>query len=285
MREEIKKSFRILIKNPYVMLIFILYFIVIANLMPVLYMQNNKSGFVLTGILFLLFTSAFFSGWFGVIKGIVSYRETGNIEEDFKNQCFALKGDFFSSVANYILPLTFYLILFVIYTWFILYFANFVMFKPDTITNALQGFKPEQMSLAAYYESLPPDVKGLLMKKSLFVDIGFISYFFFTLFSIPALFFQNTNNPLTGLFKGIAAIFKKPFLYIGVFVFILFFNVIISLLEMGSFPNQILMFISLVVRIYFTAFFIVLIFSIYEKNFTDNCNNGADSLGQDSPVN
>ena len=76
-----------------------------------------------------------------------------------------------------------------------------------------------------------------------------------------------------------------PLLKAGIFLILLFSHVILVFFEKISFINPVLMFIALVLRVSFIAYVIVLIFSVYEKNFTDNGNNGTDRIRENEPCN
>lgn len=277
-----KKSLNLIMKNPYVILLLVIYLVIVASAFPVLFV---KAG-ILAFVLLILLTSAFFAGWFGMIKFITSYKETGNVEEDMKNQFSAFKNEFFSSVPSYILPLIFYILVFVGITIAILVGADKFIGHDNELLNQVAAMAGNQDVLYNFITTLPDEAKLVIVKRCIFIYSCFILYFYLTFYSIPALYFQKTSNPFLGLLNGFIALFKKPFLSIGLFILILISNILLTFIEaIFAYFSSALMFITFVLRIYFAAFIVVLIFSVYEKYFTDNCDNRADSIGQDESCN
>lgn len=277
-----KKSLNLIMKNPYVILLLVIYLVIVASAFPVLIL---KAG-VLAFILLILLTSAFFAGWFGMIKFVVSYKETGNDEEDMKNQFSAFKNEFFSSIPSYILPLIFYILIFVGITVAILVGADKFIGHDNELLNQVAAMAGNQDVLYNFITTLPDEAKLVIVKRCIFIYSCFILYFYLTFYSIPALYFQKTSNPVLGLINGLIALIKKPFLSIGLFILILISNILLTFIEaICAYYSSALMFITFVLRIYFAAFIVVLIFSVYEKYFADNCDNGTDSIGQDESCN
>ena len=159
-----------------------------------------------------------------------------------------------------------------------------VFFIPESIYTAVFDIYITSFRQPSRYNSilnvLSPEAQTMLLKRMGFITAGNIIFFFIMMYSIPALYFQKTSNPFKGIINGIIAIFKKPLFSVGLFFSILIANIIVGLIEMISFINPILMFLALVLRVYFAAFVVVLIFSVYEKRFADNCNNRPDCFGE-----
>ena len=277
-----KKSFNMTMKNPYIMLLLVVYLLVVASVFPILFFKLGQFA----AILLILLTSAFFAGWFGMIKFIVSYKETGNLEEDMKNQFSSFKNEFFSSIPNYILPLIFYMLLFAGVISLILFLADKFIGQENELLNQVAAMTGNQDVLYNFITTLPAETKLVIIKRCIFIYSALVLCFYLTFYSIPALYFQKGSNPLSGLLNGIRTLYKKPFKSIGLFILILIANILLTFFEaIAAYYSNILMFIAFIIRIYFAAFIVVLIFSVYEKHFTDNSDNGPDSLKQDEACN
>lgn len=276
MNDLFKKSLNV-IKNPYIILLLVAYLFLSAGLFPILILKLNIIAF----ILLILLTAAFFGGWFGLIKFVVSYKETGNREKDMENQFTSFKSEFFSSVPQYMLSLIFYMIVFAGICALIMFCADKLIGRSNELFEQVTAIAGNQDVLYNFITTLPDDAKILIIKRSLFVYFSFLVYFYLTFYSIPALYFQKGLNPISGLFNGVKALFKKPLLSTFLFIILIIANIFLTLFEgIAAYYSSILMFIGFIIRIYFAVFVVVLIFSVYEKYFTDNCNNGSDSIGE-----
>ena len=82
MSEYFKNSFTILVKNPHLVLLLVIYLIISINLTPYMayHAHNESSVFYLLAGLFILLTVVFFSGWLGIIKTIVERKNTNDDE-------------------------------------------------------------------------------------------------------------------------------------------------------------------------------------------------------------
>ena len=104
MLNSLKKSFNIVKENPFITLYFVLYLIILFLIIPILIAGRNIFISMILGVLILLLTCAFISGWFNMIKtSVVSFKENKTPEEKFE-EAVKLKNDFFCGVSEYILP-------------------------------------------------------------------------------------------------------------------------------------------------------------------------------------
>lgn len=285
MNSSFKKTFNILAKDPVIMLLFIVYLIAFASFVPIVFAQAGKYAFFILSFLWLLLTAAFFSGWFGMIKAASEYKEKEDPEEDLKNKYNLYKTGFFASIPNYMLSLVFYILLFAGFCYLIFHLTDYFLGKPDEIIKQLASVSNNQDALLNFIQTMPETTKMLIIKRSAFLYTGFLVYFLLTFYSVPALFFNCSINPLKGLKNGLAALFKKPLLTLGLFTGLLLTHILIIFFERISVGYNIVMFLALILRVYFIVASIVLIFSVYEKNFASNCNNGCNSVGEDGSCN
>ena len=285
MKFNIQKSFEILIKNPYIMLLLVTYLLITASAFPVaVYTYKTASFYIITALLFF-FTCAFLSGWFGMIRCIVSCKETKDPEEEMKIHYHYFKNDFFSSITNYILPVIFYILLLIGFIYGISRLADVFFGKPADILNRLALYKGDTDALYNFAVTVPKDALKVIIERNLFKYSALLLYFFLTFYSIPALFFNACKSPLSGLQKGFLALFKKPFFTLLLFLLIVLTHILLIFIEAVSVVNNILMFIALVLRVSFLAYVVVLIFSVYEENFTADCYNGPDCVGKNGACN
>lgn len=280
MSSVLKKTFNILAKDPVIMLLFIVYLIALTSFIPVVMLQIGKYTFYILAFLWLLLTAAFFSGWLGIIRAAVEYKEKENPEEDLKNKYTLYKEGFFTSIPNYMLSLIFYIFLFAGFCYLIFYLADYFLGKPDEIVKQFVSVSNNQDALINFLQTMPETTRMLLIKRSAFLYTGLFIYALLTFYSVPALFFNCSINPLKGLKNGFISFFKKPFFTIGLFISLILAHILIVFLEALSVGYGIFMFLALILRVYFIVTSIVLIFSVYEKNFASNCNNGCDSVGE-----
>ncbi len=277
-----KKSFSILMKNPYILLLLVLYLVITASVFQILFYGSVQIGY----ILLFLFTAAFFAGWFGMVKFLVAYKETGNLEEDLKNQFYSFKHEFFSSVSTKILPISVYFLLSAGICCALVYCADKFIGQGNEVLKQISAITNNKDILYNFITTLPDETKIMLFKRSMFLYLSLILFSFCTLYAIPALYFNKSANPFLGILNGIKAIFKKPLFSVGLYVLILFANIVLTFFEaIAAYINQPMMFIMFTIRIYFAAYVVVLIFSVYEKHFAFNCNNGPDCIGEDSSCN
>ena len=280
MNFNIRQSFEIFLKNPQVMLLFVMYLLILASLFPLLIYTFNTISFYIVAFVFILFACAFFAGWFGMIKFVILNNDEKSPEEELKIRHNSFKNAFFESVAKYILPVLFFILLIIGYIYGINKLADLFFGKPVDILNQMTMLNGDTDALYNFASTIPKDALKVIVERNIFRYLALLLYGLITFYSIPSLFFNEKNNPLLALKNGLVALFKKPFQTLFLFLTIVLIHILLVFFDAISTTNQVLMFIALVVRVSFFAYIIVLIFNVYEKNFTLNNNNGADSIGQ-----
>ncbi len=285
MNSDLIKPFITLSKNPQITLVFVIFLIVLAMFAPFVVFNAGKNIFILLVILALLFVSAFMSGWFGMIFHVLKNRCSNNPEEEIKNAHESFKSGFFGSIPQYMPSIIFYILLFSGFLYLISYVADLIFGKLDNIVMQLASFGADQDAIYNFLKTLPKESVVMLAKRSIFFYLSVLLYLLLTFYSIPALYFGKKINPLCAIKDGIVALFKKPFYSSFMFFSIVITHFLLIFIEAVSVVNEFFMFVALVLRVCFLAYVVVLIFSVYEKNFALNCNNGPDCLGENNSCN
>lgn len=252
----------------------------------------------LPAVILLLITiwcmlSAFFSGWFFMVKKAIELdKQEFIIDEDKAKASFNLIKDFPVGIGEYFFPFLGGLILYLILIA-ILSFAAYeigIHFIGKTGVSLLQ-FKSSLDSPAAMkalVASLTPEQLVKLNAWNFLILSSMIVFSFITLFWCPQIVIKN-KNPLTSFFQALSFTFKNFLPSVILFVYISFINTIVSLINAVSTINPILYFISMLIYFYFVVYVVVLIFLYYDgennPKTENNCSCGTDSVGENGICN
>ena len=100
MLNSLKKSFNIVKENPFITLYFVLYLIILFLIIPILIAGRNIFISMILGVLILLLTCAFISGWFNMIKtSTLNFKENKTPEQKLE-EAVKLKNDFFCDLPG-----------------------------------------------------------------------------------------------------------------------------------------------------------------------------------------
>jgi len=293
MINSIKKSFNIIKDNPFITLYFVLYLIVLFLIIPFLAGRNIILGMII-GVLILLLTCAFVSGWFNMIKAsTVHYKENKTPEEKL-DEAIKLKNDFFCGVSGYILPVIAGTILIIALFYLHSYLSDLIFGKIDSVIYEMSKYTNDTEALRTYFVSLPNSTWALIFKKGIFsyVVCNLITLFF--LYWGASLYLNKycSTNPFFAIVDSIKVMFKKFPQTLIVFIILTAVNFILISLQAIFIENVVISFITMILRIYFAAYMIVLIFDLYESDKAkicericaaeNNSDNRADSLGENS---
>lgn len=283
-----KKSFYIIKDCPFITLYFVLYLIVLFLIIPFAVVSKNLIQAMILGILMILFTCAFTAGWFNMIReAFLGYKEDKTQEEKFED-AIKLKNYFFSGVSEYILPVIFGGAFFIILLYGHSFLSDAIFGKITSIIGDISKFANDPNGLGNYFANLPNSTWILIIKKGVFsyVTLSFITIFF--LFWTASLYLNkiNSHNPVRAIGDAVFGMFKKPFETVFVFMVFMAVNFILMLLNGIFLENVVLSFIAMILKIYFAAYIIVLIFALYycyetSKKPAVDCNNGTDCGGED----
>jgi len=292
----------IILATPLVLFLFLLsIYLGVAQAAPV---NLASSILLLVTILFML--SAFFAGWFYMVKKAVDLeKKEFIIDEDKAKASLGLIKEIPVGVGEYFFSFIGASILYAGLVFVILLVSYKLGFHyiGDVGVSVLQLKEAltSTEAMKALVSSLSSDQLIKLNAWNILFLIVTCFYSFLTLFW-PVQIVMNTKNPLTALFKSIRAIFKKPLSAIVLFLYITFINFVVSLTNAFSTINPILYFVSMLLYFYFLVYIVVLIFLYYDREMQpkskdevpsqedfaednptkSNCDSGADSIGQDT---
>ena len=239
--------------------------------------------------------SAFFAGWFFMIKKAIELDKQKFDSEDSKaKSSFGLIKEIPRGVGEYFLPfvggLIFYGLLVLLFMFLTykagLFFIGKLSLSPEDLRAALSS----HAQMKAFISSL--SVKELVkLNEWDFLIMTVMTFFsFMTMFWVPEII-NKTKNVFLALFKSIRFIFKNFLSAIILFVYISAVNFLISLFSSLASINPILHFFATLIYFYFVVYIVVLIFLYYDNESAkvkcdkseaqDNCNCGADSVGEE----
>jgi len=286
------KAFNVVKDSPFITLYFVLYLIVLFLIIPVMFAGKNIFLTSILGVLALLLTCAFLAGWFGMIKtAIVTYKKDKTPEEKLE-ETIKLKNNFFCSVSNYILPVILGFVVFIILLYLHSYISDILFGKIDDVLANISKYANNQEAFKDYLLNLPESTWSTIIKKGMF---SYIVCSFLTMVSLfwAASLYLNKKcniNPFSAVFDSIKTMFNKFFETILIFIFLIVLNFFLMSLQAFYIENVIISFITMILRIYFAAYIIVLIFDLYEENQknlsnpSDYCCDRADCIRQDETV-
>ncbi len=285
MGEYFKTSFVMLGKNPHLVLILVIYLIIAINLAPYMayYALNRGYAFFIPAGLFALLTAVFFSGWLGMVKTIVNQKNAKGEEAVARYSLF--KKEFFGSIPSFMFSLIFYMLLTFLIGSALLYCADKLFGSPIGILSQMSDVSNNQEAFSNFISTIPKPTLIMIFKRSVFIYISFIVYSLLTIWWLPSQYFQNNKNPFIGLKEGVLSFIKHPATTIYVFLNLIFIHIFLIFIEAVAVVSLPVAFIALVLRVYFIAYAVVLIFNVYEEKFKNNSNNGRNSLGQNETVN
>ena len=284
-----KKSFNIVKDNPFITLYFVLYLIVLFLIIPVMLAGRNLFISSILGVLILLLSCAFMAGWFGMIKtATVAYQEDRTPEEKL-NEAIRLKNNFFCSVSNYILPVIAGFVGLIALLYVQSYISYVLFRKIDYISAELSKFANDAEGFRNYLINMPKETWAVIFKKGIFTYLvcSFLTMLY--LFWAASLYLnkQCSQNPFLALVNSIKAMFKKFFESILIFIFLIVLNFVLISVQGYYIENVVISFITMILRIYFAAYIIVLIFDLYEesqKDMPSDCCDRADCIRKDGAL-
>lgn len=274
----------IILTTPLVLFLFLLsIYLGLARIAP-----EKLSSLILLLITILFMLSAFFAGWFFMVKRAVDLdRQEFIIDEDKARASFNLLKELPVGIGEYFFSFIGGLILYSA-LFFLLSFAAYEagLHLIGKIGVGLLQFKealasPEAMK--ALVSSLSPQqLTKLNAWNFLFLSVMAI-FSFITLFW-GAEIIVKTKNSLIAFFKSLNFMFKNFLSSIILFIYISSINFVVSFINAVSTINPIIYFVSMLIYFYFVVYVVVLIFLYYDSEIRknqSNCNSGSDSFGQE----
>lgn len=287
---SIKNAFSIVSRNLILVQPFVLFLLVISVLSSGLYaVQKNFYAFMIFAAAVVLLFVAFFAGWFYMTKKTIFFELYERMDDEEKAlKSFGLIKHFFPGIGEYFLPMIGLAVIFLTFSFaFTLIWYKCgaaVLGVPKIDVQALNAASSSMAKLQSYFLSLNPAELKSLTFWLLFASLGGMVFQFFTMWLFPALFYGGSKNPLSAFIKSIKFLVRKFFPSVGIFVFLLIFNIAVSIINSMLAKNVILSLIGFLIFFYFATYYIVLIFLYYGQNgehtAKDYINSGNDGNGE-----
>lgn len=255
----------------------------------------NIYAFILLLVTVLLMISAFFAGWFYMVKKAVDLdKKEFIIDEDKAKASFDLikefpvgVGEFFlSSVGAFIIYSLLFIILSIIAYLIGVHFVGKMDISPTELKMILNSFESKALISSLSVEKLTK----LQIWYTIFAATVTIHHFM-TMF-LGAEIVSGTKNPFIAFFRALWFTLRNFFRVILLFVYTNIVGVLVSLaissiMLLKIIPSIILVLASMLLYFYFIVYVIVLVFLYYdsEKNkkleTQDNSDSGPDSIGKE----
>lgn len=288
----------IILATPLVLFLFLLsIYLGVAQRVP-----STLASAILLLVTILFMLSAFFAGWFFMVKKAVDLdKKEFIIEEDKAKASLALLKDIPVGIGEYFVSFIgaflLYSVLFAI-VFFISYQLGLHFIGKAGVTLVqLKSALESTAAMKALISALSADQLSKLNAWN-FLVMGTMSvYSFITMFWAVEIV-SKTKNPFLAFFKSIKFTFRNFLSALILFVYISLINFTVSLLNAFASINPIVYFISMLVYFYFVVYVVVLVFLYYDrennKEITSREDNqcecnciqgdgdcGADGLRQD----
>ena len=285
----IKESFNIVWKNLILMQPPILFMLIMSLFLSGFNRVNANNTVSIIFILALIFLSiAFISGWLHMIKKTIAFEKDNTISnEDKAIQSFGLVKHFFPGVGEYFFPAVGIGFLLTI----ILFFSAFFAVKQGVASFGLPDMEIFKKSLElntttqieAYFSTLPEEKIFSIFSWFFFLFTIEAGIQFILMWWAPALLY-NTKNPLWALILNFKFLFKHFFSTLGILLFLIILNIVISLISSIFSQNAVLSLISFLLFFFYVTYYVVIIFLYYGQNGETTAknyiNNGDDCVGE-----
>lgn len=277
----IQKAFEITKENIILAQPLVIFMIVLSFTLAGLAMQANRASYFVFAVANILLCTAFFAGWFYMVKqGIYLSKRVDNGEykkpEERAAASLALGKEFFPGVGEFFLPMTATIAIYTLIYAALLFGAYKLGLQllphPHVDINKLMtaaNSTPVEMQKFVY--SLGYDQLKAINLWMLFMGSILCVFTFLTMFLFPAVYDNKSEKkeffllvPFLAFWRNLVFLFKNFFGSLGIIVFLFFLNMILSLLSVLFNLNIVLAIVGLIISFYFMTYAIVLIFLYYE---------------------
>lgn len=279
MNLSIKKAFDITKDNIIVAQPLIIFFIIITLTTSALMQQTDKILYGVFLIANILLATAFFAGWFYMIKQAIELNKKAENNEfasdkERNSASFALGNKFFDGVGEYFVPVSYTIITYVVVYGLLLFlcYEAGTHFLPDTKVDWNQFMTVANSSVAEMQKYVFSMSYAQIKAVNLWMFYlgSCVSIFaFLTMFLFPALFDKKDFVffvPFQAFNRNLMFVFKHFFPSLVLLIFIFFLNIILSFLSIIFNINVVLSVIGLLISFYFMTYVMVLVFLYYEDN-------------------
>lgn len=243
----------------------------------------------------VLMLSAFFAGWFFMVKKAVDLdKHEFIIDEDRAKASLALIKEIPVGIGEYFLSFIGAMFLYTI----VLSLVLFAGYHIGVHFIGKVGIPFEQFRTAIGSSIAMKALVSSLSKEQLirmnYWSLLFLStmtvFYFLTMFWGAHIVMRN-KNPFIALFQSLAFTFRNLLSAIILFVYISFVNFTVSMINAISTLNPVTYFLSMLIYFYFLVYVVVLVFLYYDRENKngieqkiedkDNSDSGTDSDGQE----
>jgi len=230
---------------------------------------------ILSGFTMLFMTSAFFAGWFYMVRKCVKFSKKHFIfDKDKNSEAFRLIKAMPKGIGKYFL---FYIeacvivIGLVLLAGFLVSTLSFPVLKEiNTILSQMGVNLTTSFDVKEFINSLTQEQTYILLTpvlKLTFIIAAIPTIFSFLLLLWMPEIIYTVKNPIIALFTSIAKVFKKFWKSLQLYIYITIVQLLISALGPFMFIHPVLYFLIVVLYFYFIVYIVVLIFSYYENEF------------------
>lgn len=280
----IQKAFDKVVKSPAMTLQLVIYLIVINFLTPYVFISEHKSVAIILICCIFLFSTAFISGWFQVVKEFTKKDLMGEFKIPILLE--GIGKNFLSTLIASLIYLGFLALS--------LYLTSLVaQLLFGNMNFLVQDLKTIPQNPSAYFEyikNLPVDKLYIIYGWQVCFIISSAIFNFLFMFYFPTLISDTTKcqflRPFKAFYKSLCFTFKNFFMSLGLYLFIhiiyislgIFRAVLMSFIGKVAALGAVISMIYLVAYIYFICFVVMLLFYYYEEK--NSCSNGSDCIGQ-----
>lgn len=274
----IQKAFNITKNNIIIAQPLVIFMLIITLTTAALTQQTNKIAYIIFAAANVLLCTAFFAGWFYMIKKAVEHNKKveNNEYKDDKEAAeasFALGKEFFPGVGEYFLPMTFTIIAYVVVYALLLFFSyksglRFLPHPHINWTEFMTAANSTPMEMQKYVMTLSFDQLKAINLWMLFLGGAASVFAFLTMYLFPAVYDKKEFfilTPFSAFNRNLIFVFKNFFGSFAIIVFLFFLNMFLSVLSIFFSINIILAIAGLIISFYFMTYAVVLIFLYYEE--------------------
>lgn len=274
----IQKAFNITKNNIIIAQPLVIFMLIITLTTAALTQQTNKIAYIIFAAANVLLCTAFFAGWFYMIKKAVEHNKKveNNEYKDDKEAAeasFALGKEFFPGVGEYFLPMTFTIIAYVVVYALLLFFSyksglRFLPHPHINWTDFMTAANSTPMEMQKYVMTLSFDQLKAINLWMLFLGGAASVFAFLTMYLFPAVYDKKEFfilTPFSAFNRNLIFVFKNFFGSFAIIVFLFFLNMFLSVLSIFFSINIILAIAGLIISFYFMTYAVVLIFLYYEE--------------------
>ncbi len=277
------KAFELLKENIIVVQPLIIYLLMIGFIAAPISISNLMNYRVLLSIVtVLLFTAAFFAGWFYIVKLAISMRnEVYETPEERSLAAISLLKQFFTGVGEYFVPMTFALIFYIV----LIAGFSFAVYKFGVhhfgalnlnadILKAINSGSYQDLYHSLSINNIAKTDQIRLFHWSIYISLASFIFSFLSLF-YGAVILYDTRNPIKAVFLSLKFILFNFWGSLIVFLFLSLLNTILSILNIFSAMNVLISIISLLLLFLYMSYHVMLVFLYYEEKTQDSCGGGA----------